>query len=150
MRIEDMIQSDELMAQRDYTTNNILVSSLLAQFKANRTSMMYGSTNACGYPIAEIMQAVAYIIANDNELYGKRPRGYLQIIENHVANDPALTVEIRNPDLLTPLVIIGNGRGALIGATNPVVYSRLITRAPDNEYKLLAREITEEDLRNAE
>ncbi len=150
LRIEDIIQSDELMAQRNYVTNNVSVSSLLAQFKANRTSMVYGSTDACGYPIAEIMQAVAYIIANDNELYGKRPRGYLQIIENHVTNDPALTVEIRKPDLLTPLVIIGNGRGALIGATNPEVYSRLITRAPDNEYKLLAREITEEDLRNAE
>ena len=42
-----------------------------------------------------------------------------------------------------------NGRGALIGARNPEVYKRLVTVSPDNEYKLLVRRITEEDLSNA-
>ena len=44
---------------------------------------------------------------------------------------------------------MGNGRGALIGARNPNVYKRLVTNSPDNEYKLLVRQITEEDLRDA-
>ena len=44
---------------------------------------------------------------------------------------------------------MGNGRGALIGARNPNVYKRLVTISPDNEYKLLVRQITEEDLRDA-
>lgn len=61
---------------------------------------------------------------------------------------PNLRIEFRKPDLLTPLVIVGNGKGALVGAVNPDVYERLITRSPDNEYKLLVRRITEDDLRN--
>ena len=77
------------------------------------------------------------------------PKGYFQIVERHSNDDACLTVEIRKPDLLTPLVIVGNGRGALIGARNPEVYKKLVTVSPDNEYKLLVREITEEDLSNA-
>ena len=56
---------------------------------------------------------------------------------------------ILNADLLTPLVVVGNGRGALIGADNPDVYGKLVSRDPNNQYKLLVREITEEDLINA-
>ncbi len=56
---------------------------------------------------------------------------------------------MRMPDLLTPLIIVGNGRGALIGAVNPTVYSRLVSRDATNPYKILVRNITEEDLRNA-
>ena len=111
--------------------------------------MLYGTTANTGYPIAEILQAVAYVIANDDELSGKRPKGYFQIVERHSHDNADLSVEIRKPDLLTPLVIVGNGRGALIGARNPNVYKRLVTNSPDNEYKLLVRQITEEDLRDA-
>ena len=111
---------------------------------------MYGVAANTGYPIAEILQAVAYVIANDQELSGKRPKGYFQIVEQHSNNDANLSIEIRKPDLLTPLVIVGNGRGALIGARNPIVYKRLVTSSPDNEYKLLVRQITEEDLRDAQ
>ena len=95
------------------------------------------------------MQAVAYIIADDEELFGKRPKGYLKIITRHIQDNPALSVLFRKPDLLTPLVIVGNGRGALIGADNPTVYERLVTRSPENNLKLNVRPITEEDLRDA-
>lgn len=57
---------------------------------------------------------------------------------------------IRKPNLLTPLVILGNGRGVLVGAKNPKVYVKLVTHSSDNHYKLQVRPITEEDLRNAE
>ena len=97
-----------------------------------------------------VLSALRQIIANDDELFGKRPKGYVQIIERHIEADEGECVEIRRPDLLTPLVIVGNGRGALIGACNPDVYSNLVTRDPDNEYKLIVRQITEEDLRNAD
>ena len=73
----------------------------------------------------------------------------MQIVKKHLSHSPNLCVEIRKPDLLTPIVIMGNGRGALIGARNPKVYNQLVTISPNNEYKLLVRPITEEDLRNA-
>lgn len=149
IRIEEIIQDDPLMSQREYATNYVNISSLLAIYKENANFLLYGETTHSGYPITEVLQAVAYVIANDNELFGKRPKGYIQIIERHIKADESECVEIRQPDLLTPLAIVGNGRGALVGACNPDVYNRLVTRDPENKYKLIVRQITEEDLRNA-
>ncbi len=149
-RIESIISDDPLLAQRDYAVNNITISSIYNIYKNDSNALIYGDTEISGYPISEVIQAVAYIIANDNELFGKRPKNYTAVIEHHIAENPDKTIEIRKPDLLTPLVVLGNGRGALIGAKNPAVYSHLITRDPSNEYKLLVRQITEEDLRNAD
>ena len=149
-RIETIIQNDPLMANREYTTENISIASLYAIYKDDANSLLYGVSANSGYPITEILQAVAYVIANENELFGKRPKGYTTVIENHISSNPEETVEIRKPDLLTPLAIFGNGKGSLVGAQNPSVYSQLISRDQDNNYKLLVRQITEEDLRNAE
>ncbi|MCD8378712.1 MAG: hypothetical protein LUB59_07995 [Candidatus Gastranaerophilales bacterium] len=148
-QIENIIRSDSLMAERNYRVSNVSIASLLTIYNDERNSLLYGDSYNNGYPIAEILQAVAYVIAEENELAGKRPRGYLQIIERHLSENNDLSVEVRMPDLLTPLVIVGNGRGALIGAKNPEVYNRLISISPENEYKILVRQITEEDLQNA-
>ena len=147
--ITAMIASDPLMDKRTYSDVSMNVSSLLIQYRADNNVKLYGTSSENGYSIREILQAVAFIIAEDGELFGKRPRGYINIIEKHIQINPSLTVLFRKPDLLTPLVIIGNGRGALIGAKNPKVYEKLVTRAPENDLKLLVRPITEEDLRNA-
>ncbi len=151
LRIEEIIQADRLMSQRTYSIEMICVSRILAMFENNHNALCYGNTDNNGYPLKEVLQAVAYVIATEDELNGKRPKGgYEQIVMQHVANSPDLSVEIRRPDLLTPLVIVGNGKGALIGAKNPDVYRQLVTYDTQNEYKLLVRPITEEDLRNAE
>lgn len=150
IQIEEILQADSLLSRRNYNIVNINVGSLLKTYNENRNSLLYGTSTNSGYPIAEILQAVAYVIADDNELSGKRPKGYIQIIERHANDNQSLSVEVRKPDLLTPLVIVGNGRGALIGAKNPDVYRRLVVNSPENEYKLLVRPITEEDLQNAQ
>lgn len=150
LRIEEIIQTDPLMAQREYAADNISIASLLTIYRENSDALLYGDSPRTGYPITEVLQAVAYVIAHDDELFGKRPKGYVQIIERHINANENECVEIRRPDLLTPLVIVGNGRGALIGARNPDVYARLVSRDPENEYKLIVRQITEEDLRNAD
>lgn len=148
--IEKIINSDPLL-QRDYTDRQLSVKTLLENFQADSNAKLFSANSDSGYPIAEILQAVAFIIAEDSELNGKRPKGgYKGIIERHLSCDPNLTIEVRKPNLLTPLILVGNGRGAFVGAENPSVYSRLVSRDPDNEYKLLVRPITEEDLANAE
>lgn len=149
-RVETIIQEDPLLANRNYAINNISVSSLYAIYQDNSSALIYGSSETNGYPITEVLQAIAYVISNEDELFGKRPKGYISIIERHIRNNPGETVEVRRPELLTPLIVLSNGRGALIGANNPRVYSRLITRDPSNQYKILVRPITEEDLQNAE
>lgn len=147
-QIESIIQSSTLLSNRNYTVTEIVISSLYNTYQTNPNALIYGDTDISGYPITEVIQAIAYIIAKDNELYGKRPKKYKAVIERCITENPNETVTFHIPDLLTPLAVFGNGRGALIGAKNPVVYNRLITRDPSNEYKLLVRQITEEDLTN--
>lgn len=149
-RITSIIANDPLLSARAYSIQNISIAALYTLYKNDNNALIYGNNQHNGYPIAEVLQAVAYVIANDNELFGKRPKGYTAVIESHISNNPEETVEIRKPELLTPLVILGNERGALIGAKNPAVYSRLVTRDLSNEYKLLVRQITEEDLRSGD
>ena len=149
-QIEERIHDDALMSQRHYSVRRVLISSLLKKYNNDSNANLYGSSSNNGYPIAIVLQAVAYVIADDSEMYGKRPKGYMQILERHAEADKNEYVEIRVPDLLTPLVIVGNDRGALVGAQNPDVYSRLVTIDPSNKYKLLVRPITEEDLKNVD
>lgn len=148
-KIETIIANDPLLAKRNYSDIRVSIASLLQLYSDNSNALLYGTNAENGYPIREILKATAYIIANDTELFGKRPRNYLGILERHCANDRNLSIMIRKPDLLTPLVIVGNDRGALLAAENPRVYEKLITHFPDNKYKLQVRPITEEDLLNA-
>ena len=146
-RVEEIIGTDLLLANRNYSISRINIKTFYDCFKTDRNDLLYGSGTNSGYPITEIMQGIAYIIADDSELNGTRPKGnYVELVERHLVINPNLSAEIRKPDLLTPLVIIGNGRGVLIGARNPNVYKKLVTIAPDNEYKLCVRPITEKDL----
>ena len=119
-----IIKENSLFSKRKYNTINVPIKNLLDIYNEDKTMLLYGNSVNSGYPITEILQAVAYIIADDNELSGKRPKGYIKVIENHIQKNANLTVELKKPDLLTPLVIIGNGRGAMIGAENPDVYTR--------------------------
>ena len=144
--IEKIIESNPLYADRNYSISNISVK-MLCESKAE---LIYGETKNNGYPKSQVIQGIAFIIADENELGTTRPKGnYADLIERHLSDHPDLSVEIRKPDLLTPLLIVGNGRGALVGAHNPDVYKNLVTTAPDNDYKVIVRTITEGDLLNA-
>jgi len=77
-QIESIIANDPLLAKRYYSDMSINVSSLLGQFQSDRNALLYGSTPENGYPIREVLQAVAYIIADHNELFGKRPKGCMR------------------------------------------------------------------------
>lgn len=150
LRIEEIVNHDQLMSSRAYDDRHVSISSLLQIYERNKDALLYGTRANNGYPINEVLKAIAYVIADDTELFGNRPRGYMQILERHTHDDPTTWVEMRVPDLLTPIVIVGNGRGALVGAVNPSVYENLISRDATNPYKVLVRPITEEDLTNAE
>lgn len=148
-KINEIISNDLLLANRVYNKRLAHVNEFLAIFQNDSTALIYGTNKENGYKIMEVLQAIAYIIADDSELNGNRPRGsYIDIIEQHLKTRPDLQVEVRVPDLLTPLVFYGNNRGALVGATNPSVYGRLIVFDRDNQFKFSVRKITEEDLRN--
>gem|GEM_PF-174791 len=148
-RIASIVDSDPLLKNREYSVFRIGVSALFKQYEKNNNALLYGDKEKeSGYPLSEIMQGIAYIIADNNELNGKRPKGnFTELIKRHIDRNPDLSVEFQKPDLLTPLIITDNNRSALIGACNPYVYKMLIT--VENEYKLCCRPITEEDMKNA-
>lgn len=149
--VESKISSDKLLSQRKYLVRDYKVSFFLHKYVTASDSLLFGNEISTGYSISEIMQGVAYLIADSNELNGKRPKGgYKQLIEKHLKKNPDLSVEVRIPDLLTPLIITNTKRGVLIGADNPKVYKRLVSISPDNEYKLCIRPIEEKDLRYEE
>lgn len=145
--IETIISNDSLLSNRKYSISNYRIKSLCEQFESDNNMLLYGNDTDSGYPIAEIIKGIAYIVADKQELNGKRPKGgYKELIDKHMLLYVNLSVEFRIPDILTPLVIVGNGRGVLIGARNPQIYKSLVSIASDNEYKLCVRPITEEDL----
>lgn len=147
--IDSIISQDALMSERTYSKRDIFLSSLIECYSNNNATLLFGDGEKTGYPINEILKAAAYILADDNELNGKRHRGsYLELLENKVQNDPDTGIQIQIPDLLTPLIVGNDKRSALIGAKNPDVYEKLITKDKDNPYKIIVRKITEEDLRN--
>lgn len=145
--IEQIISSDSLMSNREYQEVDWSVESLLKTFEEKEKTLMGGNAITSGYPLSEILKGIAYVIADDSELSGKRPKGpFLEVLKKHVMQNPQLKVTVKVPELLTPLVILGTKRGALIGAKNPDVYASLVTFGEDNPYKLVVRKITEEDL----
>lgn len=149
--IETIVDSTALYSSRRYTISNTSVFSLLCIYNDDNNRLLYGDALTTGYPISKVMQAIAFVLANDNELNGRRPvGGYIDVIERHLQDNPDLAIEVRIPELLTPLLIFSNERGAMIGAENPDVYDRLVSICPNNQYKLIVRQITEEDLQNAQ
>jgi hypothetical protein len=127
--IENRLADDPLLANRSYDVLTVSVKSLCQQFKGKKKQLLYGQDDNCGYPLATILQAVAFVIADDKELIKNKSNikgNYMDLIKHHLAVDDKLTVEMRKPDLLTPLVVVGNERGVLVGAVNPNVYKKLV------------------------
>ena len=148
--IDNIVKSSDILLNQKYRIITLKVSTLLTMYIKNSTTLLYGKTADNGYPITEILKAVAYVIAYEDELSGKRTKGYIKVIEKHINKNPDISIEIRKPELLTPLIVIGNNRGALIGPKNPNVYRRLVSFSPENEYKLMIRKITTQDLQDGE
>lgn len=149
MNIDNIVKSSDILSNQEYTNIHVKISSLLRIYEKNSTDLLYGTHSKNGYPVAEILQAIAYVVANEDELSGKRPKGgYIEIINKHINENPDISIEIQKPELMTPLIVIGNNRGALIGAKNPNVYQKLASFSPENEYKLIIRKITKQDLKN--
>lgn len=145
--IENIISESELLSKRKYEIIRYKVLSLYNKFISLPNALLWGDHIKTGYPISEIMKGIAYIIAEDNELNGKRPKGsYKEIIEKHLLINNEISVEVRIPDLLTPLVVVGNDRGILVGAKNPDVYRRITSFDLKNAYKLIVKSINEKDL----
>lgn len=146
--IDTIINSNDLYKDRNYRIQSLTISSLLSSFKRNRKALLFSRGTGTGYPVDIILQAVAFLLADQSELFGQRIRGgYLALIKKYINLGKNKSITFRVPDLLTPLIIENKNRAALVGPVNPTVYQRLISFDQNNHYKLYVREISEEDLR---
>jgi hypothetical protein len=146
--IDEIINREPLFKNRKYDTRNFEVKDLYKLYKENAHPLICGDTNTAGYPLNEIMQGIAYLIAaQTGNLHGDRPKGkFAEIIENALSLSPKTAFIFKVPDLLTPLIISDKTHAVLIGARNPSVYRKLICFDEKNSYKLIIRAITEADL----
>lgn len=145
--IEKIIENDNLMSSVTYEEKALYLKDLIKEFKPGSASLIFGADEKTGYPVAEILQAVAFLIVPQSQLKGTRPKGkFIDIIRTKLSIEPEASVKCLVPNRLTPLVLYNDNRGALIGPKNPQVYSRLIVHDLDNSYKLVVRPISLSDL----
>lgn len=147
--IHARIASKLLYSNRQYTNFDMRISEVYARADENPHALLWGAAGNNGYPIGRIMEAVNFLVcAAQGNLNGLRPRGSIkENIPNYLRRYPNASVRISRPDLLTPMVIEMGEYAAMIGPVNPDVYQNLLSIDPDNQYKLIMREITEDDLR---
>lgn len=145
--IERIVDNDILMSSVTYDEQKLYLKDLIKEFKSSSASLIFGIDDYTGYPVTEILQAVAYLIVPLSELKGTRPKGkFIDIVHSKLSIEPEASVKCLIPNKLTPLILFKDDRGALIGPKNPQLYSRLIVRGSDNPYKLIVRPISLSDL----
>ena len=148
--ITKIIDSNPLYSKRIYTEHNILISFLYSQYQKKANSLLFSTDNISGYPINQVMKAVTFLVAgqlNSLTKSGGSAKGKMDDLLNHLLNiDSNVTVKIEKPNLLTPIIITLNEYSALVGASNPVVYKKLIKTSLENRYKITVDPITEDDL----
>lgn len=154
--ISRIILKDPILRDRKYRSINVGVLSVVnavengkATILFSKTSSYFSDSNEVGYPLTTMLDAIAFIIASQTgALNGKRVRGNRDnVIEKAIATNPQMTVEVRVPDLLTPIIVTDGKVSAMVGPLNAPVYKKLISFDPNNRYKMILRTITEKDLR---
>lgn len=159
--IEGIISNEQILANRKYTRSNFQVRSLFEEYSEKRQTVRfnrdasnvyrpsYSNSKDVGYPVNELMDAVAFIIASQSgNLNGKRVRGSRdKLVEDAISRDSSVSVEIRIPDLLTPLIVTDGKNAAMVGPMNAEVYGKLISPDKTYKYKIRLRDITENDLK---
>ena len=147
--IEEIINKTPLYKNRKYNIQNLQIKKLYKMYQTDPHMLVFGDKKTNGYPLSEIMQGIAYLVAaQTGNLHGNRPRGnFNEIIERALTSSPIMTFDFKVPDFLTPLLILDKSYAVLIGARNPAVYKKLISIDKKNSYKIIIRDIMEDDLK---
>ena len=154
--VAKIIREDPILNNRTYTVYTLKVEDVAKAFRDGVQTFIFKNGNIgnrsdrkLGYPVNVILDALAFIVASKTgNLNGKRPRGAREeILANAVSEDPNFSVEVKVPDLLTPIVLTDGKVSAMVGPLNADVYKRLISYSDSCRYKMKVRKITEDDLR---
>lgn len=144
--IENIIKSEPTMANRRYKEEKVPVKAFLRTYQKDPNILVLGNTqDKAGYPINELLQAIAYVSAGvRRNLFGTRVRGnFLVEIQEAIRGGIIDKIRMYVPDKLTPIEVRCGDYAALVGPQNPNVYRKLIDR--EDELRVKIRKIREED-----
>lgn len=141
------IKEDEFLSKRSFTKTQYKYETLFSMHEEGEK--LFLKYNETGYPFDKITDALNYLIqANEGILKGNRTVGTKDsVIEKYIKEHSEAEVILHFPDLMSVLIIsdIDQKFAVMIGAINPPVYKKIITRDISNKYKLLIRPIKESD-----
>lgn len=144
--INEILRKDSILQNRVYQDVDIKIEEI---YEKTTYTLLYGDGKETGYPINQIKNAIAYLIAaQTGRLKGTRPIGRKDdIVKSYLSEYPEASISISVPDLLTVLIVRMGTYAAIVGANNPPVYKKLIQTCDENLYKIKIRAITEDDLK---
>ena len=152
--IGKIILSEPILKNRLYRMFSVKVTDIISAIYNGCTIMRFTDKpiflydTDYGYPLNVVKTAVAYVLASQTgELFGKRIKGSQDdLISRSIKNNPSISVNIKVPDKLTPIIITDGKASAMVGPRNSNTYKKLLSIDKDNHYKLCIRDIKEEDL----
>jgi len=145
-KIREIIDSDPVMKNRTYRELSFAIHELISMYQDDANALIWGEDVGTGYPINEVLQAIAYVSAGiQGNLFGTRVRGnFIDVINQAVDAGTIEQIKIHIPDKLTPMIVEADNYSAMVGPKNPDVYIGLISKEGGLKYKV--RVIREEDL----
>jgi hypothetical protein len=148
IEVHKIIEDDELLKNREYTNVGYDINDLIRVHADNVNALIWGHEVTNGYPVKNILEAIAYILAGQRgNLFGSRVRGnFLDEINLGIREGRINDIKIKLPEILAPAIISDGLYSALIGPQNPKVYKKLVKKDVNNPLKIKVREIKEEDL----
>ena len=146
--IQNLLESEPIYSNRTFAVEKANVSYIYHLYQKSKHKLVYGTDETNGYPVNILVQALAYAIAGKNgKLHGKRISGNQdEHITSYLKSNNKFDIILRIPEIPTVLIVECGEWSAMVGAENPNLYSKLISRDSNNKFKLIVRDITEEDL----
>lgn len=145
---EDIMSKYPIYQKRVYRIEKIDVFNIYELYQKDPHSLLWEKSVSSGYPTNIIVQAIAFLIAaHYGKLKGNRPMGNQdELISLYLDDQQPFDITVKIPDLLTPVIMICEEHSVMVGPKNPDVYNKLVRRDKNNKYKLIVRDITEDDL----
>lgn len=121
--IENIINSDEVLKHEQFDTYNLDIEKMVAAFEENTSLLLFGKSNADGFPINFILQAAAFASLSTlgenikgNRVLGNYHTNLCELISTGRIEATNLTVSI--PKRGTALKITSGNHSSLVGYTN--------------------------------
>ena len=144
--IQKIIQGDPFYSSLTYTSNMYSVRQLYNFYIDKPNYLLFSNSNVTGYPINNLIGAIAYLLAEDSDLFGKRIRGSQnELIERKIKDNPELSIEILLPDLLSVLIVKRGTKACLVGAREPRLTKKLLVFEAENRLRFHLRRPTRDD-----